>query len=62
MLRAKVISYDKMLIFFQDILIDVGMPVKHKNVAYNCRVTFLNKKIVLIRPKQVNYSAPRHLA
>ena len=37
----------------QDILIDVGMPIKHKNVAYNCRVTILNQKIVLIRPKQV---------
>ncbi|XP_013415457.1 glutamine-dependent NAD(+) synthetase isoform X2 [Lingula anatina] len=27
------------------------MPVKHKNVAYNCRVLFLNRKILLIRPK-----------
>ncbi|KAK5643637.1 hypothetical protein RI129_007482 [Pyrocoelia pectoralis] len=35
----------------KDILIDVGMPVMHKNVAYNCRVIFLNQKIVLIRPK-----------
>ncbi|XP_069139363.1 glutamine-dependent NAD(+) synthetase-like [Argopecten irradians] len=35
----------------QDILCDVGMPVMHKNVAYNCRVTFVNKKILLIRPK-----------
>ncbi|XP_013400363.1 glutamine-dependent NAD(+) synthetase-like, partial [Lingula anatina] len=26
----------------QDIICDVGMPVKHKNVAYNCRVLFLN--------------------
>ncbi len=24
----------------------------HKNVTYNCRVAFLNKKILLIRPKQ----------
>ena len=31
---------------------DVGMPVMHKNVTYNCRVAFLNKKILLIRPKQ----------
>lgn len=23
----------------------------HKNVAYNCRVIFLNRKILLIRPK-----------
>lgn len=37
----------------QDIIVDVGMPVMHKNVAYNCRVLFLNKKILLIRPKMV---------
>eukprot|EP00112_Aurelia_sp_Birch-Aquarium-sp1_P015458 Seg3424.3 transcript_id=Seg3424.3/GoldUCD/mRNA.D3Y31 product="Glutamine-dependent NAD" protein_id=Seg3424.3/GoldUCD/D3Y31 len=36
-----------------DIMIDVGMPVMHKNVRYNCRVVFFNKKIILIRPKQV---------
>uniref|UniRef100_A0A8B9TV85 Glutamine-dependent NAD(+) synthetase n=1 Tax=Anas platyrhynchos TaxID=8839 RepID=A0A8B9TV85_ANAPL len=35
----------------QDIICDVGMPVMHKNVRYNCRVIFLNKKILLIRPK-----------
>ncbi|KAJ3168629.1 glutamine-dependent NAD(+) synthetase [Geranomyces variabilis] len=35
----------------QDMLIDVGMPVAHKNTKYNCRVMFLNKKILLIRPK-----------
>ncbi|XP_070564426.1 glutamine-dependent NAD(+) synthetase-like [Ptychodera flava] len=34
-----------------DIICDVGMPVIHKNVLYNCRVIFLNKKILLIRPK-----------
>ncbi|KAK4886681.1 hypothetical protein RN001_002952 [Aquatica leii] len=34
-----------------DMLIDVGMPVMHKNVAYNCRVVFLNQNIILIRPK-----------
>lgn len=34
-----------------DILIDVGMPVKHRNVLYNCRVLFYNKKVLLIRPK-----------
>ncbi|XP_052810876.1 glutamine-dependent NAD(+) synthetase-like isoform X1 [Mya arenaria] len=37
----------------QDIIGDVGMPVMHKNVAYNCRVIFLNKKILLIRPKMI---------
>lgn len=36
-----------------DILIDVGMPVMHKNVVYNCRIAFLNKKILLIRPKMI---------
>lgn len=35
----------------KDILVDVGMPVMHKNVAYNCRVIFYNRKILLIRPK-----------
>ncbi|KAM8939710.1 glutamine-dependent NAD(+) synthetase [Pelodytes ibericus] len=36
-----------------DIICDVGMPIMHKNVRYNCRVIFLNKKILLIRPKMV---------
>ncbi|XP_014207604.1 probable glutamine-dependent NAD(+) synthetase isoform X2 [Copidosoma floridanum] len=35
----------------EDMLVDVGMPVMHKNVTYNCRVAFLNRRIVLIRPK-----------
>nr|KAF6275495.1 NAD synthetase 1 [Myotis myotis] len=35
----------------QDILCDVGMPVMHRNVRYNCRVIFLNRRILLIRPK-----------
>ncbi|KAJ3039080.1 glutamine-dependent NAD(+) synthetase [Rhizophlyctis rosea] len=26
-------------------------PVVHKDVKYNCRIVFLNKKIILIRPK-----------
>lgn len=34
-----------------DILLDIGMPVMHKNVHYNCRVVVLNGKIILIRPK-----------
>ncbi|KAK6631808.1 hypothetical protein RUM43_013872 [Polyplax serrata] len=37
----------------RDILIDVGMPVMHKNVAYNCRVIFYNAQILLIRPKML---------
>ncbi|XP_078484077.1 glutamine-dependent NAD(+) synthetase [Ciona intestinalis] len=32
---------------------DVGMPIIHKTVRYNCRVIFLHKQIVLIRPKLV---------
>ncbi|KAG0258698.1 glutamine-dependent NAD(+) synthetase [Actinomortierella ambigua] len=35
----------------QGILLDVGMPVTHKNAKYNCRVVILNGKILLIRPK-----------
>ncbi|XP_040826599.1 glutamine-dependent NAD(+) synthetase isoform X2 [Ochotona curzoniae] len=27
------------------------MPIMHRNVRYNCRVIFLNRKILLIRPK-----------
>mmetsp|Transcript_69867 Transcript_69867/g.160649 ORF Transcript_69867/g.160649 Transcript_69867/m.160649 type:complete len:741 (-) Transcript_69867:197-2419(-) len=33
------------------ILCDIGMPVMHRNVSYNCRVWCLNRKIVGIRPK-----------
>eukprot|EP00039_Didymoeca_costata_P032980 m.40185 g.40185 ORF g.40185 m.40185 type:complete len:696 (-) comp9635_c0_seq2:197-2284(-) len=36
----------------RDILVDVGMPVIHKGVRYNCRVFFYNGKILLIRPKK----------
>ncbi|GAA5888101.1 hypothetical protein JCM5296_005433 [Sporobolomyces johnsonii] len=32
-------------------LVDVGMPVVHKNVIYNCRIIIHNRKILLIRPK-----------
>lgn len=32
-------------------IVDVGMPVVHKNVIYNARVILFNKKILLIRPK-----------
>ncbi|XP_049748747.1 glutamine-dependent NAD(+) synthetase isoform X1 [Elephas maximus indicus] len=35
----------------QDIICDVGMPVMHRNVRYNCRVIFLNRRVLLIRPK-----------
>ena len=33
------------------ILCDVGMPVMHRNVRYNCRVICFDGQVVLIRPK-----------
>lgn len=33
------------------ILCDIGLPLMHRNVAYNCRVVCLNRKIVGVRPK-----------
>jgi NAD+ synthase (glutamine-hydrolysing) len=33
------------------ILCDIGMPVLHNGVRYNCRVYCLNRKILFIRPK-----------
>ena len=33
------------------ILCDVGMPILHRNVRYNCRLFLLDSKILLIRPK-----------
>lgn len=32
----------------QDIVLDIGMPVRHKNVRYNCRIISYNRKIILI--------------
>ncbi|CZR50947.1 related to QNS1-glutamine-dependent NAD Synthetase [Phialocephala subalpina] len=48
-----------------DILLDIGMPVLHRNVGYNCRIICLNGKILLIRPKiwpanDGNYREMRH--
>lgn len=34
-----------------DLVCDIGMPVVHCGVRYNCRVIVLNRKIILIRPK-----------
>ncbi|KAI6042073.1 hypothetical protein EDC04DRAFT_2892388 [Pisolithus marmoratus] len=34
-----------------NIVCDIGMPVVHKNVTYNCRIIVYNKQILLIRPK-----------
>lgn len=35
----------------EGILCDIGMPIMHHNVRYNCRVYCMDHKIVLIRPK-----------
>lgn len=48
-----------------DILIDVGMPVQHRGVRYDCRIICLDGKILLIRPKMWlandgNYFEMRH--
>ncbi|KAH8116491.1 glutamine-dependent NAD synthetase with GAT domain-containing protein [Phellopilus nigrolimitatus] len=34
-----------------NILCDVGMPVTHKNVIYNCRIIIYSHRILMIRPK-----------
>ncbi|KAK3330777.1 glutamine-dependent NAD(+) synthetase [Apodospora peruviana] len=35
----------------KDMLIDVGMGVRHRNVRYNCRILLTYRKIFMIRPK-----------
>ncbi|KAF8909365.1 hypothetical protein CPB84DRAFT_1765955 [Gymnopilus junonius] len=44
---AKILSSEEIT----GIVCDIGMPVVHKNVIYNCRVIIHDKKILLIRPK-----------
>jgi NAD+ synthase (glutamine-hydrolysing) len=49
-------SWQKLLELLTDeschgILLDVGMPIQHKNNRYNCRVIALDGKILMIRPK-----------
>lgn len=44
---AKILSSEETM----GIVCDLGMPVVHKNVIYNCRVIVHDKKILLIRPK-----------
>ncbi|PPQ69472.1 hypothetical protein CVT24_001488 [Panaeolus cyanescens] len=44
---AKILTSDATI----GILCDVGMPIVHKNVIYNCRVIIHDKQILLIRPK-----------
>ena len=35
----------------RDIIVDVGMPVMHRSVLYNCRLLLHNSRVLLIRPK-----------
>jgi len=35
----------------EDILVDVGLPVLHRSVSYNCRCLIYGRRIVLLRPK-----------
>ncbi|KAG1735523.1 hypothetical protein EDB19DRAFT_1896247 [Suillus lakei] len=44
---AKILASDDTM----GIVCDIGMPVVHKNVIYNCRVIVHDKQILLIRPK-----------
>lgn len=37
--------------YSDNIFLDIGAPVMHRSVAYNCRVLILNREILLIRPK-----------
>eukprot|EP00192_Tetraselmis_astigmatica_P007759 CAMPEP_0117672142 /NCGR_PEP_ID=MMETSP0804-20121206/13736_1 /TAXON_ID=1074897 /ORGANISM="Tetraselmis astigmatica, Strain CCMP880" /LENGTH=695 /DNA_ID=CAMNT_0005480703 /DNA_START=32 /DNA_END=2119 /DNA_ORIENTATION=- len=50
-----------------DIVCDIGMPVIHRGVRYNCRVFVLNSRILLIRPKMYlandgNYRETRYFS
>uniref|UniRef100_A0A1I8IBL7 Glutamine-dependent NAD(+) synthetase n=1 Tax=Macrostomum lignano TaxID=282301 RepID=A0A1I8IBL7_9PLAT len=46
----------------RDIVCDVGMPVRHLGVAYNCRVVFLNgQACLLIRPENSKWLTDRKL-
>jgi len=49
------------------IVIDLGAPVTHAGVRYNCRIFLLNGKVLLIRPKldlanDGNYREPRYFS
>ncbi|OJA19921.1 hypothetical protein AZE42_03756 [Rhizopogon vesiculosus] len=44
---AKILASDDTM----GIVCDIGMPIVHKNVIYNCRVIVHDKQILLIRPK-----------
>jgi len=34
-----------------DMLVDVGLPVLHRGVRYNCRLFMCNRRVLLLRPK-----------
>ncbi|KAI6244592.1 Glutamine-dependent NAD(+) synthetase [Erysiphe necator] len=44
---ARIIDHDDC----QDIVIDLGAPVRHHNIRYNCRIIAYNRKILYIKPK-----------
>ena len=50
------------------IVCDIGLPVIHRGVRYNCRLFILDRRLLLIRPKMAmaddgNYRfEPRHSA
>ncbi|KAH0582886.1 glutamine-dependent NAD(+) synthetase [Termitomyces sp. 'cryptogamus'] len=44
---AKILVSDEAM----GIVCDIGMPIVHKNVIYNCRVIIHDRRILLIRPK-----------
>lgn len=37
--------------YSDDIFLDIGAPVMHRSVSYNCRILILNREILLVRPK-----------
>ncbi|CAH8540714.1 unnamed protein product [Heterobilharzia americana] len=50
---AKILAETNVNPEMQDIVCDIGMPVLHGGVAYNCRIVLLNGNVLLIRPKLV---------
>ena len=50
-----------------EIIIDVGLPVQHRNVTFNCRAVCLNGRLLAIRPKMwlandLNYREMRYFS
>ena len=53
--------------YSNNIVVDLGAPVTHKGVRYNCRIFLLNSRVLLIRPKldlanDGNYREPRYFS